>query len=174
MLILMTLNPICIYEHVCMNRYIYIGMYTWYMVYVFVYLYVYDSWSRNLSFSCLSVKFVVMQRFWKLRRKAFVCLLSSFLEAMPFHNLVSPINSFPQAQLRDQVVNNACANSDRSFAMYTRRRVLYEWFVLYILCIPFQMESIINFRLRLAEIRRQAKDPGSTKHVQGYFLFILC
>lgn len=79
---------------------------------------------------------------------------------MPFNNSLVPISSFPQTQLRDQVVNNACANSDRSFAMYTRRRMLYGWFVLYILCIPFHMESIINFCLRLAEISRQAKDSG--------------
>lgn len=32
--------------------------------------------------------------------------------------------------------------------------MLCEWYVLYILCIPFQMESIINFGLRLAEIGR--------------------
>lgn len=39
--------------------------------------------------------------------------------------------------------------------MYIRRQMLYEWFVLYILCIPFQMESIINFCVRLAEIGRR-------------------
>lgn len=74
---------------------------------------------------------------------------------MPFNNSVVALSSFPQVQPRDQVVNNACANSDRSFTVYIRRQMLYEWFVLYILCIPFQMESIINFGLRLAEIGRQ-------------------
>ena len=35
------------------------------------------------------------------------------------------------------------------------------------------MESVINFYLRLAEISRQAKDPGCVEYVQEYFLFIL-
>lgn len=88
---------------------------------------------------------------------------------MPFNNSVVALSSFPQVQLRDQVVNNACANSDRSFTVYIRRQMLYEWFVLYILCIPFQMESIINFCLRLAEIGRRFDVYGICKNF--FYLF---
>lgn len=118
-----------------------------------MYIYILDSWARNFNFSCPSVKLGL----FNISRNEDVRLsfLSSFLLAMPFNNSVVAISSFPQVQLRDQVVNNACANSDRSFTLYIRRQMLYEWFVLYILCIPFQMESIINFCFRLAEISRR-------------------